>query len=91
MLQIIEKGNSKLGVWDSEEDHFTIYPSLVDNSISGMNLHSPQLSYENELIFGISGEEILENYDRLPSSFKSTLSKDYSESYFIYVLKIMEK
>jgi hypothetical protein len=53
-----------------------------------MPLYFPQFSQNGNLFFGISGEQILENYDRIPASFKHSLSKEYAESFFIYRLKM---
>lgn len=91
LFQINEKGNRKFGLMDFQSNELTIYPGIVDNSISNMTLYFPQFSLDGELFFGISGEMILENYDRIPDSFKHRLSKDYAESYFIYRLKVKEK
>ncbi|WP_157963137.1 6-bladed beta-propeller [Algoriphagus litoralis] len=88
LFQINEKGTRKVGLLDFQSDELTVYPGIVDNSISNMILYFPQISVDGELYFGISGEQILENYDRIPDSFKHRLSTDYAESYFIYRLKI---
>ena len=88
LFQINEKGNRKIGLIDFQSNELTVYPGIVDNSISNMILYFPQLSMGGELYFGISGEQILENYDRIPDSFKQRLSKDYAESFFIYRLKM---
>jgi hypothetical protein len=91
LFQINEKGKRKVGLMDYKSNELTIYPGIVDNSISNMILYFPQFSQNGELFFGISGEQILENYDRIPDSFKHRLSEDYAESYFIYRLKVKEK
>ena len=88
LFQINEKGNRKIGLMNMESKELTVYPGIVDNSISSMILYFPQFSKEGELVFGISGEQILENYDRIPDSFKHRLSPEYAESFFIYRLKI---
>lgn len=88
LFQINEKGKRKVGLMDYKSNELTIYPGIVDNSISNIILYFPQFSKGGELYFGISGEQILENYDRIPDSFKQRLSKDYAESYFIYRLKV---
>lgn len=88
LLQINEKGNRKVGLMDFRPNELTVFSGVVDNSISGMPLYFPQFSQNGELFFGISGEQILENYDRIPASFKHRLSKDYAESFFIYRLKM---
>lgn len=90
LFQINEKGNRKVGLLDFQSDELTVYPGIVDNSISNMILYFPQISLDGELYFGISGEQILENYDRIPDSFKHRLSTDYAESFFIFRLKIKE-
>ncbi len=91
LFQVNEKGKQKLALMDFGNEELTLYPGLIDNSISGLNLYDPQFSNEGVLYFGVSGEQILENYDRIPDSFKNRLSEDYAESYFIYLLKIKEK
>jgi hypothetical protein len=88
LFQINEKGNRKLGLMNFETKKLSVYPGIVDNSISNMILYSPQFAKDGELFFGISGEQILEKYDRIPDSFKHRLSPDYAESFFIYRLKI---
>lgn len=88
LFQINEKGKRKVGLLDFQSNELTVYPGIVDNSISNMILYFPQIALDGELYFGISGEQILENYDRIPDSFKYRLSTDYAESYFIYRLKI---
>lgn len=90
LFQINEKGTRKVGLLNFQSDELTVYPGIVDNSISNMILYFPQISLDGELYFGISGEQILENYDRIPDSFKHRLSTDYAESYFIYRLKIKQ-
>lgn len=91
LFQINEKGKQKLGMMDFKSNELTVYPGIVDNSISNIILYFPQFSLDGELYFGISGEEIQENYDRIPDSFKHRLSTDFAESYFIYRLKIKPK
>ncbi|MFN3996646.1 6-bladed beta-propeller [Algoriphagus sp.] len=88
LFQINEKGKRKVGLLDFQSNELTVYPGIVDNSISNMILYFPQIALDGELYFGISGEQILENYDRIPDSFKHRLSTNYAESYFIYRLKI---
>lgn len=88
MFKLSHKGKQKVGVMDFKSKELTAYSGIVDNSISGMLIYFPQFSQNGELFFGISGEQILENYDRIPDSFKHRLSKDYAESYFIYRLKV---
>jgi hypothetical protein len=88
LFQINEKGKQKLGLMNVSENQLTIHPGIVDNSVSGMVLYYPQFSQDGVLYFGISGEQLLENYDRIPDAFKHRLSSDYAESFFIYKLKI---
>ncbi len=88
LFQISLKGKRELAILDLADQTLTSYPGFIDNSISLMNLRSPQFSQDGELFFGISGEEIQEHIGRIPSSFVSKLSPDYAESYFIYRLKI---
>ena len=88
LFQINEKGNRKLGLMNFETKELSVYPGIVDNSISNMILYFPQFAKDRELFFGISGEQILEKYDRIPDSFKHRLSQDYAESFFIYRLKL---
>lgn len=90
LFQVIEKGKQRLGLMDFQNEELTIYPGFVDNSVSGIPLFSPQFSRNGILYFGVSGERILENYDQLPNSFKHRLSDEYSESYFIYCLKLKD-
>lgn len=88
LFQINEKGNRKVALMDFQTNELTVYPGIVDNSISGMPLYFPQFSQNGELFFGISGEQVQEKYNRIPASFRHRLSKDYTESYFIYRLKV---
>lgn len=88
LFQVNEKGTQRLGLMNFDLDELTIYPGLVDNSISGMNLGSPQFAKDGVLYFGVSGEELLSNFDKLGRSFQHRLSANYSESYFIYQLKL---
>lgn len=88
LFQINEKGKQKLGLMDLQENQLTIHPGIVDNSVSGMPLYYPQFSQDGVLYFAISGEQLLENYDRIPDSFKHRLSANFAESYFIYILKV---
>ncbi|MCE7055607.1 6-bladed beta-propeller [Algoriphagus sp. AGSA1] len=88
LFQVSDKGRQKLGLIDFQSNELTIYPGIFDNSISAMALHNPQFSKDGELFFGISGERIMENYDRLPDPFKHQLSDSYAESFFIFELTI---
>jgi hypothetical protein len=88
MFQLNEKGKLKLAIMDFDLDKLTVFPGLLDNSISGLSLFSPQFVEGGNMYFGVSGEHILENYDKLTSSFKGKLSADYSNSFFIYNLEL---
>jgi hypothetical protein len=88
LFQVNEKGKQRLGLMDFNSEELKIYPGLVDNSISGISLFAPQFTKDGVLYFGISGERILENYNRLPDSFKRRLSKNYAEAFYIYQLKL---
>jgi hypothetical protein len=88
LFQINEKGKQKLGLMNLQENQLTIHPGIVDNSVSGMPLYYPQFSQDGVLYFGISGEQLLENYEGIFKSFKHRLSTNYAESFFIYKLKV---
>lgn len=85
-----DDGQRKIGLMDFKKGGLTLYPGLVDNSISKMALSNLQVAKDGELFFGVSGEEIEENHERIPKSFKHQLSENYPESYFIYRLSIKE-
>lgn len=82
------KGKRSVGLMDFKTNQLTVYPGIVDNSVSLMPLFHPQVAIEGDLYFGISGETMEENYDRFPDSFKHRLSPEYPESYFIYRLTL---
>ncbi len=88
MFQLMDESRRKLALMDFSSKQLTFYPGIIDNSVTGMNLVFPQFSEDGVLYFGISGEEIQENYGALPASFKHRLSETYDESYFIYLLKV---
>lgn len=90
LFQFNQKGKRKLGLMDFNKSELIGYSGILDNSISNMALYFPQFVKDGVLYFGLSGEQILENYDRLPDSFKHRLSEDYAESYFIYSLKLKD-
>jgi hypothetical protein len=90
LFRISHKGKQALGLMDFNSDELKIYRGLVDNSISGLSLFAPQFTQDGMLYFGVSGEQILENYDRLADSFKNSLSEDYAESYFIFCLELKD-
>jgi hypothetical protein len=88
LFQVSSKARGQLAILDLADQTLIVYPGFIDNSVSMMNLRSPQFSQDGELFFGISGEEIEEHIGRAPDGFKMSLSADYAESYFIYRLKI---
>ena len=90
LFGLSQKGNQALGLLDFNSGELKIYRGLVDNSISEINLFAPQFIEDGILYFGVSGERIKENSDRLPDSFKHRLSKDYADSYFIYCLELKD-
>ncbi|MBN7810288.1 hypothetical protein J0A68_04925 [Algoriphagus sp. H41] len=90
MIQLQDESRRKLAMMDFSSRELTIYPGIVDNSVSGVDLGIPQFSKDGILYFGLSGEQIQENIDRLPESFKHRLSDTYDESYFIFLLKVKE-
>lgn len=88
LFLLSNKGKRSVGLMDFKTNQLTVYPGIVDNSVSLMPLFHPQVAIEGDLYFGISGETMEENYDRLPDSFKQRLSPEYAESYFIYRLTL---
>lgn len=85
MVEFIEKGNRKVGIWSESSNTFTTYLSFHDDLSSNITLYTPSVVKDKQLAFGVSGESILENYNDLSPTFKSKLSDDYATSYFIFL------
>jgi hypothetical protein len=88
LFQLSVNGKMRLAVMDFDTEELTVYPGLVDNSVSGLSLFSPQFVEDGVLYFGVSGEIFLENYDKLVSAFRAKLAPDYADSFFIYQLEL---
>lgn len=85
LLEYIDRANRKIGIWSEGDDFITSYPSIKDDMISNIILYTPSAVKNNKIAFGVTGENMLENYNSLTSKFRSSLPDDYSTSYYIYL------
>jgi hypothetical protein len=90
LLEVNDQRERKLAIWNIEKNMVTIYPSIIDTSITGLNFHNPSHGQKDKLFFGYTGEYILDRAETLLPKFKNQLSKDYQSSYFIFVLGLKE-
>ncbi|EIM78666.1 hypothetical protein A3SI_01166 [Nitritalea halalkaliphila LW7] len=77
------KGRGTFGLWNMSEANATTYPVLKDDFKSDLQFYHISASKPGKTVFGLNGESVAENASE---AFLSSLTGDFSSSFFLFIL-----
>lgn len=61
---------------------------FVDDMTTGLKVRNKSFADQNKIVFGVSGETILDQFDTLNKEFKNSLPLDYEDFFYLLIIEI---